>query len=203
MLLALLLITGIVVCAAEDDARQAKSQPLPPPNLEGKMPLEQAIAKRRSVREFANTAVTLPELGQLCWAGQGITDPDHGYRASPSAGATFPIELLVVSHEGVDHYQPKDHSLARVLTGDYRRILGEAGLGQKAFTSAPVSIIITAVIERTAGKYRDRAERYCVLEAGHVAQNILLQATSLDLAGVPMGGFDDVKVGKALNLPAG
>jgi SagB-type dehydrogenase family enzyme len=61
--------------------------------------------------------------------------------------------------------------------------------------------VIAAVYERTAGKYGDRAERYVHLEAGHAAQNLLLQAVALDLGGVTIGAFDDQKVQDALGLP--
>jgi SagB-type dehydrogenase family enzyme len=56
-------------------------------------------------------------------------------------------------------------------------------------------------VARTASKYGSRAERYCLLEAGHVAQNVLLQATALGLAGVPVGAFDDRRVASTLALP--
>jgi nitroreductase len=36
-----------------------------------------------------------------------------------------------------------------------------------------------------------------------VAQNILLQATALELCGVPMGAFEDAEVARVLKLPPG
>ena len=62
-------------------------------------------------------------------------------------------------------------------------------------------MVIAAVVERTARKYGRRAERYCFIEAGHVAQNVLLQATALHLAGVPIGAFEDDAVAAVLKLP--
>jgi SagB-type dehydrogenase family enzyme len=174
---------------------------LPPAPATGTMPLEQAIAKRRSVRRFTPEPLTLQQIGQLCWAAQGITDSARGFRAAPSAGALYPIELYVLSADGVDHYRPKDHSLERIITGDQRKALQRAGLKQESIGSAPVCFVVTAAVERTARKYGDRAERYCLLEAGHVAQNILLQATALDLAGVPIGASDDHKIAALLRLP--
>ena len=61
--------------------------------------------------------------------------------------------------------------------------------------------MITAVVARAARKYGRRAERYCFLEAGHVAQNVLIQAEALQLAGVPIGAFDDEAVARVLGLP--
>jgi SagB-type dehydrogenase family enzyme len=164
------------------------------------MSLEKAIAQRRSVREFAETPLTIDQISQLCWAGQGITEEKTGFRAAPSAGALYPIELYVVTAEAVDHYQPRGHALKRHISGDIRPALQRAALGQKSIGDAPTCIVITAVVKRTARKYGERAERYCFLEAGHVAQNILLQATALRLGGVPVGAFEDQEVARVLNL---
>jgi SagB-type dehydrogenase family enzyme len=53
---------------------------------------------------------------------------------------------------------------------------------------------------RTAHKYGDRAERYVHIEVGHAAQNLLLEAVALDLAGVPVGAFEDDQVIQVLQL---
>lgn len=177
-------VSGLSSTIATD---KDKPKELPPPVVAGRMSLEEAIAQRRSVRGFADIPLTIAEVSQLCWAGQGITDPRGRFRASPSAGALYPIELYVVTAEGVDHYRPKGHRLERHLTGDLRPALQEAALDQDAVGGSAACIVVTAVVERTARKYGGRAERYCFIEAGHVAQNILLQATALHLAGVPVG----------------
>ena len=178
-----------------------KPKDLPPPVLTGRMSLEEAVNARRSTREFTDQPLTLKDIAQLCWAGQGITAPASGYRASPSAGALYPIELYVVTADGVDHYRPRDHRLEPHLSGDQRPALQRAALGQEAIGDAPVCMVIAAVVERTARKYGRRAERYCFIEAGHVGQNVLLQATALHLAGVPIGAFEDDAVAAVLKLP--
>ena len=91
--------------------RAAGLRALPAPVLAGHMSLEEAIARRRSQRRFTDQAITVAQMAQLCWAGQGITDPDRGLRASPSAGALYPMELYVVTADGVDHYRPTEHAL--------------------------------------------------------------------------------------------
>lgn len=174
---------------------------LPVPALIGKTSLEEVIARRRSVREFSAASLTMAEIGQLCWAGQGVTDRVQGFRASPSAGALFPIELYVVTAEGVDRYLPKRHELDRILIGDLRSALQAASLDQEMLGTAPLCVVIATVVERSAQKYGKRAEQYCLLEAGHVAQNILLQATALKLGGVPVGAFEENQVAAVLKLP--
>jgi len=201
--LAATFVFGVVWLAMASGGGERKSTPLPPRDLEGKMTLEEAIAQRRSIREFADKPLTTEQIGQLCWAGQGITDKATGFRSAPSAGALYPIELYIVTAEAVAHYEPKHHSLQRQFTGDVRLALQKAGLGQEAIGDAPMCMVIIAVVERTASKYGSRAERYCILEAGHVAQNILLQATALGLGSVPIGAFDDKEVAAVLKLPKG
>jgi SagB-type dehydrogenase family enzyme len=167
------------------------------------MALAKAIGKRRSVRAFRGQGLTLRQISQLCWAGQGITDAEEGGRASPSAGGLYPVELYVVTHEGLYHYRPADHALRRRVVGDVRPALQKAALDQEMMSEAPVCMVIAAVAGRLARKYGRHAERYTRLEVGHVAQNILLQAVALGLGGVPVGAFSEGKVGALLKMPRG
>ena len=164
------------------------------------MSLEQAITQRRSVRSFTDRELTQSQLSQLLWAAQGITDP-RGLRAAPSAGALYPLELYVVSSGGLYHYQPDGHRVVTLAEEDLRQAVWEAGLKQDALRDAPAVFLIAAVYQRTAIKYGDRAERYVHLEAGHAAQNLLLQAVALGLGGVPIGAFNDDQLHSALSLP--
>lgn len=175
---------------------------LPAPAPKGRMSLEETLAARRSVRLFADKPLTLEQIAQLCWAAQGITEPQRGLRTAPSAGAKYPMELYVVSAEGVDHYVPASHAFERHLPGDLRPALQQAAYSQECIRQAPACFVVAADVQRTASKYGDRAERYCFIEAGHIGQNVLLQATASDLAGVPVGAYDDDAVAAKLRLPA-
>jgi SagB-type dehydrogenase family enzyme len=142
------------------------------------------------------------EISQLLWAAQGITDP-HGFRTAPSAGALYPLELYVVLESGVFHYDPHAHTLTRGNGGDLRSDLYSVSLRQEAVLNAPMILVVTAVFSRTEAKYgRARSPRYVHLEAGHAAQNTLLQAVSLGLGAVPIGAFEDARVQEVLGLPA-
>jgi SagB-type dehydrogenase family enzyme len=174
---------------------------LPAPAATGTVPLEQAIARRRSVRSYTGVALTAREMAQLCWAGQGITEPREGLRAAPSAGALYPIELFVATADGVGHYRPADHALKRHLDGDMRPRLRKAALDQEMISQAGACFVIAAVVGRVASRYGDFAEEYTLIEVGHVAQNMLLEAQALGLAGVPVGAFEEKKVAAILDLP--
>lgn len=176
--------------------------PLPSPAPTGPLSLEEALARRRSVREFDTIPLTMAELGQLLWAAQGITD-ERGFRTAPSAGALYPLEVYAVTADGIFHYEPPGHRLAQVSAGDARQALQKAALDQKAVGQAPALFVIAAVYGRTARKYgAERSPRYVHLEAGHAAQNLLLEAAALGLGAVPIGAFDDKEVQQALGLPA-
>jgi SagB-type dehydrogenase family enzyme len=175
---------------------------LPTPVTDGQMSVEAALAQRRSVREYEAGPLTAAELGQLLWAAQGITD-ERGYRAAPSAGALYPLELYVATAEGLFHYAPGRHSLTLAREGDARPALHRAALRQEPVAQAPAVFVIVAVYERTAVKYgSERTPRYVHLEAGHAAQNLLLQAAALGLGAVPIGAFDDAGIQRAMGLPA-
>lgn len=181
---------------------EGQATPLPAPRLKGELSFEEVLAKRRSVRSFSEQPLTLEEIGQLLWSAQGITDP-KGFRTAPSAGALYPLEVYVVTGEGIAHYIPDGHQITFQAADGAKERLFEAALNQSAVKEAPAVFVITAVYERTAQKYGEkRAPRYVQLEAGHAAQNILLQAVALGLGAVPIGAFYDEQVQEALNLPA-
>ncbi|UCE27613.1 MAG: SagB/ThcOx family dehydrogenase [Candidatus Coatesbacteria bacterium] len=167
---------------------------------EGGPPIFDVMAARRSVRSFADTPLTEDELARLLWAGQGITDPVRGYKAVPSAGALYPITLYLCDASGVGRYEPETETLAVISESDLRDELETAAMGQSAVGDAPAVVVIVAKPAVTAAKYGGRAERYCTLEAGHVAQNILLAAFALGLSGVTIGAFDDDSVRSLLDL---
>jgi SagB-type dehydrogenase family enzyme len=190
-----------------DLARAAAQQPgvtvLPAPDTNGRVSLEQALLRRRSIREYGTQELTEAEVSQLLWAAQGITGPG-GLRTAPSAGALYPLELYLATRTGLHHYEPRGHRLVRSSGEDPRRALSRAAHGQAAVADAPAVFVITAVPARTAAKYgEERGARYVQLEAGHAAENLLLEAVALGLGGVPIGAFDDGAILRALGSPRG
>jgi len=172
----------------------AKTITLPAPTLTGTVSVEQALAARRSVRQFADRPLDRREIGQLAWAGQGITDPATGHRTAPSAMARYPITLYLCTPEGVFRYLPHGHRLEQVSTTDSRAALSN----QKQVQSAPLVFAITADYE--APKFGANAERFIAIEAGRIGENIHLQAVALGLGSVTVGGFEPEAAGKALGL---
>ena len=177
---------------------------LPEPSYTGNTSVETALSKRRSIRDYSGENLTLDEVSQLLWAAQGITAP-WGGRTAPSAGALYPLELYVVvgDVEGIDKgvykYSREEHELEKVKEGDIRAELADAAGGQECVRDAAIDIVFTAVYERTTRKYGERGIRYVHMEAGHAAQNVYLQAVSLDLGTVVIGAFMDDRVKELVN----
>jgi len=178
---------------------------LPDPQKTGQISVEEALAERRSIRDYKDEPLSLEEISQLLWAAQGITAPDFGGRTAPSAGSTYPLEVYLVVRKaeidpGLYKYLPDEHKLVMVLEKDVSYQLAEAALGQAFIAKAPVNLVFSAVFERTSRSYGDRGAQYVYMEAGHAAQNVYLQAQSLGLGTVVVGAFGDEEVRELLNL---
>ncbi len=170
--------------------------------------LWEAIAQRRSIREFSNQSLTFPELSQLIWATQGITLRAWGYefRASPSAGALYPIETYLVVNRveeissGLYHYNVKEAQLILLKEGHFGQELCQAGLGQEMLEEAACVFVWTALVERSKWKYRERAYRYIYMDAGHIGQTLYLAATALSFGCCTVGAFFDTEVDRVLGI---
>ncbi len=178
---------------------------LPEPKYESKLSIEKALLQRRSVRDYKEQPLDISEVSQLLWAAQGITD-QRGLRTVPSAGALYPLEVFLVAGNvsglpaGAYRYKPAEHALVKVAGGDRRAELCEAAGGQKSVKKSAAVVVFTAIYERSTGKYGDRGIRYSHIEVGCAAQNVYLQAVSLDIGTVFVGAFNDSQLKQLLNL---
>ncbi len=157
---------------------------LPSPRLKGDISLEDALGFQFSLGQRINDSFDVLTLAQLLWAAQGITHPP--FRAAPSAGATYPLELHVVPRIPFDDlvpaeyiYNPDDHSLQQVASNNIFFDLINATQQSSTIKTSPVAMVITAHYERTTSKYGERGIRYVHLEVGHVLQNVIVQAKAL------------------------
>lgn len=203
-----LLLAAAPVAGARPEGANMNAIPLPPPRLVGHVPLEQALQQRRTVREFSGAPLALADLGQLLWAAQGVTGADD-HRTAPSAGALYPLELVVVAGNvaglapGTYAYVPARHALTMLAAGDRRAAVAAAALDQRWLEAAPAVVVFCAVPARTTRKYGSRGIQYIYIETGHAAQNLLLQAQALGLGAAPVGAFDEARLARALPLAAG
>lgn len=179
---------------------------LPEPGISGNR-IEELLAKRRSVRRYAERDLSETLISRFLWAAQGISSKE-GLRTSPSAGALYPLEIHAVIGEGngfepgIYRYIAEEHTLTQEIPGDMRERLSRAALSQPMVRQAPVSLIISAVYPRITSKYGKRGIRYADMEAGHAAQNVYLLGVELGIGTCAVGAFDDEEVKKVLKLPA-
>jgi SagB-type dehydrogenase family enzyme len=213
VVLILILVGGAMFNYFKRDQPASEIKPgeliaLPQPASDSQTSIEKALLERRSIRNYSSAPLSLPEISQLLWAAQGITRPG-GYRTAPSAGALYPLEVYLISGDidqlpaGVYRYHPEGHKLEQLIEGDVRRELSSAALNQEFVQDAPAVILISAVYERTTGKYGQRGIQYVHMEVGSVAENIYLQAQSLDLGTVFIGAFHDDQVRQVVGLDPG
>jgi SagB-type dehydrogenase family enzyme len=175
------------------------------------MSVEEAIWKRRSVRNYLRKPITLGQLSQVLWAAQGVTDRQSGYRAAPSPGAKYTLEIYVFTREGgvaelpsgVYHYEPYTHRITRVKTGDYTSSLQSAAGGQEQVGQAAAIIAATGVFARATVKYGERGIQYAIQESGSTAENIYIESTALRLGTVMIGAFDDDQVSQLIGTTKG
>jgi SagB-type dehydrogenase family enzyme len=170
----------------------------------------QVIDARRSVREFGPDAVALEQVSTLLHAAYGVTSPAERppppFRAVPSGGALYPLEVypVAVNVDGVEsglyHFDPLRRVLERLRTGDFRSELESLTVYPELFTAGAVVFFVTAMFWRTRFKYGLRGYRFALLEAGHLGQNLMLASTALDLGSVPVGGFYDRRVEEFLGV---
>ncbi len=154
---------------------------LPEPKYDSYFSVEKALLRRRSIREYINNHLSLDELSQLLWAGQGITHKD-GYRTAPSAGALYPLELYAIAgnvsgiEAGLYRYSPVRNALIIVSEGNVMFRFDEVMIDQNFVSDAPHVIVITAVFERTTEKYGVQGMKYVYIDTGLASENIHLQA---------------------------
>ncbi|PKL50544.1 MAG: hypothetical protein CVV39_01410 [Planctomycetes bacterium HGW-Planctomycetes-1] len=201
-LFVLLMISGLLVCPQTASSFMTIIR-LPEPHLNSSVSLEQAIKNRRSVRGFTDKELKIEQIGQLCWSAQGITDPNRGFRAAPSAGAIYPMQLTVVLPDGLYVYDSNEHSLVKYVNTNIRFMLYNASFKQQVVQDAPCIFIISGSAGKVEPKYRGKGDRFITLEAGHIAQNIHLQAVAMGLGSVPIGVFDSKAVAKICKLKEG
>ncbi len=187
-------------------------------SLPGRRPLDlslgEAIARRRSQRAFDGGPIAADVLSALLHAGYGVTrvlDPqDHrpavSLRAVPSGGALYPLELYVAVVQvgdltpGLYHFDPLAANLEVVCPHLTAEDLAALSTYPDVARSCAALIFVAAIFGRARFKYGLRGYRFVLLEAGHVAQNVLLAAAALGLAAVPLGAFYDRRTDAFLRL---
>lgn len=168
---------------------------LPKPAMSS-MPLGQAVRERKDPGIFAKESLGLDEISRLLWAGNGITDQAGNIRTAPSASLLYPINIYLVPNNvkgaecGIYRYEPGEHKLVLVKEGKFTAEMEKASFGKKYVNNAAAILIFTAVPSRSSIKYGEQgADRVIDIEAGHISQNMLLEASALGIGATPVWSF--------------
>lgn len=177
-------------------------------------PLFNTLKRRQSVRDFSGESISFSQLSRIVYYTWGeishYKTREFGlllHKTSPSAGARHPVETYAVVNnvEGVSpglyHYSVRDHSLELLKAGNFKERCVAYSAGQAWTRNASVFFIMTAVIARTAWKYRiPRVYRAFLLDAGHLSQSFLLISNALGLGAFCIGILCDTLIEKELSL---
>lgn len=193
-----------------NNIRKGDPMNLQQPRIKGDVSLETAINNRRTIRSFTSKKLAREQFSQLLWAAQGITDGRGFKRSAPSGGALYPMDIYAVVGEdlveglkaGIYHYEPHGHTISLIIKGDLRNEVAGAALSQMWMAKPPLTLVITAEYDRITSKYGQRGVRYAMIEAGHIGQNIYLQAEALGLGAGIVGAFHDKDVIRVMKIPS-
>jgi SagB-type dehydrogenase family enzyme len=172
-----------------------KSIKLPAPDKSGGVPLMQALAKRRSSREFARKPLPLPILSNLLWAAFGVNRRGGG-RTAPSAINAQEVDVYVALPDGAYYYDAQTNTLRLIAASDLRRVTGY----QDFVDEAPLDLVYVADHRRMRMVPVSQRESYASAAAGAIAQNVYLYAASAGLATVIRAWIDRSAIADALGL---
>lgn len=168
----------------------------------------QVLQDRRSHRKFKKNELSLHDLSLMLWAAQGITAQAGNYffRTAPSAGALYPVETYLGINNlenipsGLYHFSPNQFVLEQLYEVPIGQHIAQAALGQRFLAECSVVFIWSSVFRRNMSKYGNRGLRYILMDVGHICQNLLLAAETLNLGACPVAAFFDDNMNELLNL---
>ncbi|HEX9935389.1 MAG TPA: SagB/ThcOx family dehydrogenase [bacterium] len=187
----------LVVISSSIFAQELKPILLPTPQMQGGMPLMQALKNRRSQRRFSSEKLPLQTLSNLLWAANGINRPELKKRTAPSARNAQEIDVYVVMEEGVYRYDAVSNLLQPILKGDHRAATGT----QPFVKNAPVNLVFVADWTKIPVASEEEKKVYAATDVGYISQNVYLFCASEELATVARGMVDGVSLATRMGLP--
>ena len=195
---------------AHDESKPAIALPDPQGCPGNGITLRAAIEVRRSVRQYAQTPLSLAELSHLLWCTQGVKQvlaQPVTLRTVPSAGARHAFETYVLVNRvadlepGLYRFVALEHKLVQQNTDPaIADQITAACFGQRFVKTSAATFIWTAVPYRMSWRYGQRGYRYLHLDVGHVCQNLYLSAESINCGVCAIAAFDDDQMNRLLDI---
>jgi SagB-type dehydrogenase family enzyme len=170
---------------------------LNPPDTSRGLPVMQALQQRASTTAFSSSALSQQDLSDIIWAANGINRSADGKRTAPSARNSQDIDIYVIKEDGAYFYNPVEHSIELIATGDHRGLV--AGR-QVNMANAPVMLVLVSDISRFAGSDNALKLRWGAMDAGIVSQNIALACAGLGMVTRPRASMDMAGLRELLKL---
>jgi SagB-type dehydrogenase family enzyme len=189
-------IAAILLFCSAAGAQELQKIILPAPDMQGGIPLMQALARRSTSRTFAEKELPAQVLSDLLWAATGINRPESGKRTAPTARNLQEIDVYIVTAQGLYLYDVKEHALLPVLAKDIRAVTGR----QDFVALAPVNLIFVVDYSRMGDAPEEIKKFYGATDTGFISQNVYLYCASAGLATVVRGAVDRDALAKAMEL---
>ena len=175
--------------------------------------LSEAIVMRTTPAKMEPCPISREQLATLLFYAYGVTRDNQNtpfsrpFRTIPSGGGLFPLEIYFFTRgavegleTGIYHYHPVRHNLRFVKPGDWCLDIAKALVQPNIAEDCSILFFITAIFNRSTFKYKERGYRFVFLEAGHLAQNLNLVATAMDLGVWNVGGYFDRDIDRLLEV---
>ena len=162
------------------------------------MSLMEALMRRQSQREFTREQLDEQRLSDLLWATAGVNRVEDGGRTAPSGLNSQEVQLYVALPQGLFHYEPLEHALQLVITGDVRRLIGHKDL----VSTGALDMIYVADYSRMNLLPAEDWDAFALAAAGAMTQNVYLYCASVGLGTVIRSWFDRNALAKELGLGA-
>ena len=171
---------------------------LPDPEKKGGMPLNEALSKRKSSRDFDPSTELTPEIiSQALWCCYG-PNRENGHKTTPSANAWYPLIVYVFLEEGVYQYEPNDNTLTKLLSGDFRAMTGSQ---TSIVTKASVNFVFIGDLKKPT-KYEGETKLIAIYsDTGHCSMALGLFASANNMKGVTREMVDVDPLLELLGLP--
>ena len=161
---------------------------------------------------YATTGqLDLAALARIAWFAAGINgigggegQGQHLARTNPAAGGLYPVELYWAVFDvpglepGIWMFHGPAFSLIPVWKGDFRGDFREHFLRNPSLEGAGAVALLTGIFGRGRWRYKERAWRRMLLDAGHLLANLQEAGRREGLDTLPLSGFVDEGIGDLL-----
>jgi nitroreductase len=192
-------LTAAALCLATLQAAPPAVIDLPKAVTQGGKPLMEALALRRSTREFSPRKLAPQVLSDLLWAAYGINRPENAHRTAPSAMNRQSVDIYVALEEGLYKYEAVPHRLVLVAPVDARKDTGT----QNFVAGAPLNLVYVADMKKmqaSGGAQSADMVAWSAIEAGAVVQNVYLFCASQGLVTVVRASINREAFAKVATL---